>query len=71
MELKIQDLVKNFGGIQALKGITLTLSGNELVGLIGPNGHAAKGSGYLKCSPNTFFGYFIGFLSGDINAVKK
>jgi len=38
MELKIQDLVKNFGGIQALKGISLTLSGNELVGLIGPNG---------------------------------
>lgn len=38
MELKIQDLVKNFGGIQALKSVTITLSGNELVGLIGPNG---------------------------------
>jgi branched-chain amino acid transport system ATP-binding protein len=38
MELKIQNLVKRFGGIQALKGISLTLSGNELVGLIGPNG---------------------------------
>jgi branched-chain amino acid transport system ATP-binding protein len=38
MELRIEDLVKNFGGIQALKGISLTLSGNELVGLIGPNG---------------------------------
>ncbi len=38
MELKIQDLAKHFGGIQALKGISITLSGNELVGLIGPNG---------------------------------
>jgi len=38
MELKIQNLAKNFGGIQALKGISTTLSGNELVGLIGPNG---------------------------------
>jgi len=38
MELKIRDLIKNFGGIQALKRISLTLSGNELVGLIGPNG---------------------------------
>jgi branched-chain amino acid transport system ATP-binding protein len=38
MELKIQNLAKNFGGIRALKGISITLAGNELVGLIGPNG---------------------------------
>lgn len=38
MDLNIHNLVKNFGGIQALKGISLSLSGNELVGLIGPNG---------------------------------
>ncbi len=38
MDLKIEKLVKNFGGIQALKGISFTVSGNELVGLIGPNG---------------------------------
>jgi branched-chain amino acid transport system ATP-binding protein len=38
MDLKIEKLVKNFGGIQALKGISFTMSGNELVGLIGPNG---------------------------------
>lgn len=38
MELEIQNLAKNFGGIQALKGISLALKGNELVGLIGPNG---------------------------------
>lgn len=38
MQLEIKNLAKNFGGIQALKGISLALNGNELVGLIGPNG---------------------------------
>jgi branched-chain amino acid transport system ATP-binding protein len=38
MELKINNLVKQFGGIHALKGVSLSFSGNELVGLIGPNG---------------------------------
>ncbi len=38
MKLEIQNLKKNFGGIQALDGMSLKLSGNELVGLIGPNG---------------------------------
>lgn len=38
MELEIRDLRKNFGGIQALDGVSLQLAGNELVGLIGPNG---------------------------------
>lgn len=38
MELEIRNLTKRFGGIIALRDVTLTLSGNELVGLIGPNG---------------------------------
>jgi branched-chain amino acid transport system ATP-binding protein len=38
MELKIRNLTKRFGGIVALNDVTLTLSGNELIGLIGPNG---------------------------------
>lgn len=38
MKLEIRDVAKNFGGIQALRGVSLRLAGNELVGLIGPNG---------------------------------
>jgi branched-chain amino acid transport system ATP-binding protein len=38
MELQIESVVKNFGGIQALKSVSLTIQGTELVGMIGPNG---------------------------------
>jgi branched-chain amino acid transport system ATP-binding protein len=38
MELKIDNLVKRFGGIRAINHIDLAFSGTELVGLIGPNG---------------------------------
>lgn len=38
MELKINKVVKRFGGITALNGVDITFSGNELIGLIGPNG---------------------------------
>lgn len=38
MQLEVRNLVKHFGGIQALNGISLTLSGSELVGMMGPNG---------------------------------
>ena len=38
VELDVRDVYKNFGGIQALNGISLSVRGNELIGLIGPNG---------------------------------
>jgi branched-chain amino acid transport system ATP-binding protein len=38
MELEIRDVSKRFGGIRALNGVSLRLSGSQVVGLIGPNG---------------------------------
>jgi branched-chain amino acid transport system ATP-binding protein len=38
MELQVANVFKNFGGVQALKGVSLQIRGNELVGMIGPNG---------------------------------
>lgn len=38
MELEIRNLTKWFGGIRALDGVSMRLSADDLVGLIGPNG---------------------------------
>ena len=38
MELDVNNIKKNFGGLQALNGVTLKVRGPELIGLIGPNG---------------------------------
>jgi branched-chain amino acid transport system ATP-binding protein len=36
--LQIQELSKNFGGLQALKEISFDINSGEIIGLIGPNG---------------------------------
>jgi branched-chain amino acid transport system permease protein len=36
--LKIEDVHKSFGGVQALRGVTLELRDGEILGLVGPNG---------------------------------
>ncbi len=38
IELKIEGLKKHFGGVRAVDGISVHVRGNELIGLIGPNG---------------------------------
>ena len=36
--LAINNLTKNFGGVQALTGVSFTVEAGEIMGLIGPNG---------------------------------
>ncbi len=36
--LKVDDLVKNFGGLAAVSNVSMQLNDDELVALIGPNG---------------------------------
>jgi len=38
MKLETRNIAKNFGGIQALNDVSLTIEEDELVGVIGPNG---------------------------------
>jgi branched-chain amino acid transport system ATP-binding protein len=72
MELEIRGLVKNFGGIQALNGVSLQFSGNELVGLIGPNGSGKTtmvntiGGIYKPDGGDIFFnGESVGYLKAN------
>jgi branched-chain amino acid transport system ATP-binding protein len=57
---EVASLSKNFGGIQALNGVNLTLAENRIVALIGPNG-AGK---------STFINVTTGICSPDSGAVK-
>jgi len=37
-QLRVEQVVKRFGGVEALAGVSFTLARGEIVGLIGPNG---------------------------------
>lgn len=55
MKLETRKISKNFGGIQALSNVSLTIKEDELVGIIGPNG-AGK---------TTFVNAITGFYTPD------
>ena len=36
--MEVRDLVKNFGGVQAVRGVSIEVREHEILGIIGPNG---------------------------------
>ena len=36
--LVCDDIYRSFGGVQALKGLSISIGGGEVFGLVGPNG---------------------------------
>jgi branched-chain amino acid transport system ATP-binding protein len=57
--LEVRDLVKRFGGVRALDGVSFDVRPDEILGFIGPNG-AGK---------TTLFDLISGFVSPDIGRV--
>ncbi len=57
--LRLQNLNKRFGGLHAVKNVTLDVSRGEIVGILGPNG-AGK---------TTLFNLLTGFIPTDDGAV--
>ena len=53
--LRVENLYKNFGGIAALDGVSLTVEPRKITGLIGPNGSGKS----------TLFNVISGFYAKD------
>ena len=57
--LELRDVVRTFGQLRALDGVSMTISSNAITGLIGPNGSGKT----------TLFNAVTGFLKPDSGAV--
>jgi branched-chain amino acid transport system ATP-binding protein len=69
--LKIQDLVKQFGGLKAINKISLTVKEGDFIGLIGPNGSGKTTlfnviSGHLKSNSGN-----MSFRDQDITGLSS
>ncbi len=60
MILEVQNLLKAFGGLVAIKDLDFTVSEGETIGLIGPNGSGKT----------TLFNLVSGFLKADCGSIR-
>ena len=59
-QLEVREIVKQFGGVTALAGVTVVVEAGELVGLIGPNGSGKT----------TFLNVLSGFYTPDAGTAR-
>ena len=75
IELDVNHVQKNFGGLQALNDVTFQVRGPELVGLIGPNGAGKSTTIGIICSLVSKTGGSVSVFDVDIDkdfaAAKK
>jgi branched-chain amino acid transport system ATP-binding protein len=74
IDLRVEKLKKHFGGVKAVDGISFSIRGNELVGLIGPNGSGKTTTintinGLLKATAGAI--YFQGERIDQLPAYKR
>lgn len=62
--LQVKELSKNFGGVQAVKNVTLEVNKGEIVGLIGPNGAG-------KTTLFNMISLFLSSNSGEISFLDE
>ncbi|MEH7178038.1 ABC transporter ATP-binding protein [Neobacillus vireti] len=62
--LQVKELSKNFGGVQAVKNVTLEVNKGEIVGLIGPNGAG-------KTTLFNMISLFLASNSGEISFLDE
>ncbi|WP_045521902.1 ABC transporter ATP-binding protein [Neobacillus niacini] len=62
--LQVKGLSKNFGGVQAVKNVTLEVNKGEIVGLIGPNGAG-------KTTLFNMISLFLTSNSGEISFLEE
>lgn len=71
MLLELKNVKKSFGGVQAVKDVSLSVDKNQIVGIIGPNGAGKTTILNLISGVYPLDGGSISFLGEDIGNVKS
>src|ERR1700754_1528507 len=68
--LRLENVSRHFSGLQALRGVTLTVSKGEVLGLIGPNGAGKTTLVNTVCGVTPAHGGKVVFDGADITRIK-
>jgi branched-chain amino acid transport system ATP-binding protein len=68
--LRLDNVSRRFGGLQALRGVTLGINRGEVLGLIGPNGAGKTTLVNTTCGVTPATGGTVSFLGRDITRIK-